>query len=72
MSYEFYADATQKSKRRDRRWYQENLLKVLEAAKEKRVREIDTSIALAHELITVKHKLLQIIIVDSRIIGEEG
>lgn len=57
MSYAFYAEATEKAKRRDRIWYQNNLLKVLQAAKEKRVREIDTSIALAEELMAVRYNL---------------
>ncbi|XP_047536004.1 uncharacterized protein LOC125070255 [Vanessa atalanta] len=51
MSHAFYADAWQKSKRRDRVWYQENLMPALLAAKERRAREIDASIALAEELL---------------------
>ncbi|CAH0713165.1 unnamed protein product, partial [Brenthis ino] len=51
MSHAFYADAWQKSKRRNRLWYQENLMPALLAAKERRVREIDASIALANELL---------------------
>ncbi|KAJ0173977.1 hypothetical protein K1T71_010123 [Dendrolimus kikuchii] len=50
MSHAFYADAENRSKRRNRLWYQENLLQVLRAAKEKQVREIDVSIAIAEKL----------------------
>ncbi|KAJ8717417.1 hypothetical protein PYW08_005816 [Mythimna loreyi] len=50
MSHDFYADAMKKASRRNRLWYQTNLLRVLQAAKEKQAREIDVSIALAEEL----------------------
>ncbi|XP_075981137.1 uncharacterized protein LOC142979831 [Anticarsia gemmatalis] len=51
MAHAFYADAERKAERRNRVWYQNNLKNVLQAAKEKQVREIDVSIALADELI---------------------
>lgn len=53
MSHDFYADAWNKSIRRNRVWYQTNLMPALLAAKERQVREIDASIALANELIEV-------------------
>ena len=53
MSHDFYADAWKKSMRRDRLWYQTHLKPALLAAKEKQVREIDTSIALADDLLRV-------------------
>ncbi|XP_072942750.1 uncharacterized protein [Epargyreus clarus] len=50
MTHAFFADAWKRSDRRNRMWYQEYLMKVLEACKEKQVREIDASIALGQEL----------------------
>ncbi|PZC83072.1 uncharacterized protein LOC110371309 [Helicoverpa armigera] len=50
MAHAFYTDAAERSERRNRKWYQNNLLKVLQAAKENQVREIDASIVLAEEL----------------------
>ncbi|XP_026743971.1 uncharacterized protein LOC113505462 [Trichoplusia ni] len=50
MSHAFLTDAASRSERRNRLWYQKNLVKVLQAAKEKQVREIDASIVLAEEL----------------------
>jgi hypothetical protein len=55
MSHAYYAEAEQKSKRRNRRWYQDNLMGVLNDAKERRVREVDVSIALAEELLKAGH-----------------
>ncbi|CAH2042616.1 unnamed protein product, partial [Iphiclides podalirius] len=49
----FYTDALGRSGRRNRNWYSENLLNVLEAAKEKQAREIDASIALAKDLLQI-------------------
>ncbi|XP_068620543.1 uncharacterized protein [Battus philenor] len=49
----FYADALAKSERRNRNWCYENLLNVLEAAKEKHAREIDASIVLAKNLLQI-------------------
>lgn len=53
MSHAFYADAEEKFKRRNRLWYQNNLLQVLRAAKEKQAREIDVSIGIAEDLMRV-------------------
>lgn len=53
MGHEFYADAERRANRRNRQWYQNNLLNVLQAAKENHVREIDASIVLAEELMRV-------------------
>lgn len=53
MSHAFLTDAASRSERRNRLWYQKNLVKVLQAAKEKQVREIDASIVLAEELMRV-------------------
>ncbi|KAM3956684.1 uncharacterized protein ACR2FA_009334 [Aphomia sociella] len=50
-THAFYADAEQKSKRRNRLWYKENLLTVLHHAKERQVRDVDVSIALAQNLL---------------------
>lgn len=49
----FYADALVRSEQRIREWNQKNLLNVLEANKEKQVREIDASIALAKKYLAV-------------------
>lgn len=54
----FQTDAGNKSKRRNMVWYQERIMKVLEACKEKQVREIDASIAMAEELLRVKQMCL--------------
>ncbi|XP_061721228.1 protein SPMIP1-like [Cydia pomonella] len=53
MTYEFYVDAEITSKRRIRNWYYNNLLRVLEHAKENQARDIDTSIAMAKELTSI-------------------
>lgn len=53
MSHDFYADAWNRSGRRDRRWYQERLMPALLAAKEKQARDIDATIAIAQELMRV-------------------
>lgn len=58
MTYEFRVDAEKKSNYRNRVWYQRNLLKVLEAAKEKRARDIDVTISLAKRLIEVLFLLI--------------
>ncbi|XP_026763263.2 protein ATP6V1FNB-like [Galleria mellonella] len=50
-SHAFYADAENKTNRRIRRWYQENLLTVLHHAKERQARDVDASIALAEEFL---------------------
>ncbi|CAK1584781.1 unnamed protein product [Parnassius mnemosyne] len=49
----FYLDAFERTKRRNRKWYKENMLKVLEAARENRAREVDASIALAKDLLQI-------------------
>ncbi|CAG4947848.1 unnamed protein product [Colias eurytheme] len=53
MTDAYYADAMKKTKRRERVWYQEHLMPALLAAKEKRVREIDASIAMTKELLDI-------------------
>ncbi|XP_053615114.1 uncharacterized protein LOC128677957 [Plodia interpunctella] len=53
MSHGFYADAENRSKRRIRRWYQENLMKALLDNKEKQAREVDASIALTEEMLAI-------------------
>ncbi|KAF9794829.1 hypothetical protein SFRURICE_015108 [Spodoptera frugiperda] len=50
MAHAFFADAAKRSERRNRKWYMDNLLNVLQAAKENQQRDIDASIALAEEL----------------------
>lgn len=57
MNHAYYADAMNKSKRRIRKWYQDNLLAVLQAKKERQVREVDASIAIAEELMRVSNAL---------------
>ncbi|CAD0203013.1 unnamed protein product [Chrysodeixis includens] len=59
MSHAFLADSAARSERRNRLWYQKNLLKVLQTEKEKQVREIDTSIALAEELMRILDEPLE-------------
>lgn len=51
--YDFCKDAMLRSERCNRQWYQKNLCKVLEKAKENRTRDIDTNIALAQDLVQV-------------------
>lgn len=53
FSPEFLTDAANKSKYRNMVWYRENIMKVLEACKEKQVRHIDETIAMAEELLNV-------------------
>ncbi|KAL4708463.1 hypothetical protein ACJJTC_001179 [Scirpophaga incertulas] len=59
MTFEYYADAERKSKRRIRVWYQNNLMNVLEAAKEQRVRGVDASIVLAKQLLQMLNESAQ-------------
>lgn len=54
MAHAFFADAAKRSERRNRKWYMDNLLNVLQAAKENQQRDIDASIALAEELMRVR------------------
>ncbi|KPJ03221.1 PREDICTED: uncharacterized protein LOC106114096 [Papilio xuthus] len=49
----FYADALVRSEHRNREWNKRNLLNVLEANKEKQVREVDASIALAKKYLAL-------------------
>ncbi|CAH0696034.1 unnamed protein product [Spodoptera exigua] len=58
MAHAFYSDAAKRSERRNRKWYMDNLLNVLQAAKENQVREIDASIVLAEELMRVLNEPL--------------
>ncbi|CAH0401427.1 unnamed protein product [Chilo suppressalis] len=51
MDHAYYADAMNRSNRRIRQWYQNNLMGVLEDRKEQQAREVDASIALATELL---------------------
>lgn len=51
--FDFCKDAMQRSERCNRQWYQNNLCKVLEKAKENRARDIDTNIRLAEDLVQV-------------------
>ncbi|KAI8419866.1 hypothetical protein MSG28_008493 [Choristoneura fumiferana] len=53
MSHVFGADVMQKAKRRQRKWCQENLLTVLEQAKDRQARDIEVSIELAKELLAI-------------------
>ncbi|KAG6454832.1 protein ATP6V1FNB [Manduca sexta] len=53
MSYEFHVDAMKRSLRRNRWWYQANIMKVLQDCKEKGVRDIETSVALAEQLFAI-------------------
>ncbi|XP_013193513.1 uncharacterized protein LOC106137258 [Amyelois transitella] len=53
MSHVFYADAENRSKRRIRRWYQENLMPALLANKERQVRDVDVSIALTQKMLAI-------------------
>ncbi|XP_073953363.1 uncharacterized protein [Choristoneura fumiferana] len=53
MSHAFGADVMQKAKRRQRKWCQENLLTVLEQAKDRQARDIEVSIELAKELLAI-------------------
>lgn len=53
MSHAYVADAMKKSNRRIMRWYQNNLLSVLQDAKDRQVRDIDVSIGIAQELMRV-------------------
>ncbi|XP_047508856.1 uncharacterized protein LOC125052216 [Pieris napi] len=53
MTHAYYADAWKKTNRRQRVWYTEHLMPALLAAKEKRVRDIDTLIAMTQELIDI-------------------
>lgn len=49
----FYIDAEKRSKRRNRIWYQKNIMRVLQDSKEKQARGVDATIALAEELLAV-------------------
>lgn len=53
--YDFCKDAMLRSERCNRQWYQKYLCNVLDKAKENRARDIDTSIALAHDLVQVHY-----------------
>ncbi|XP_063830423.1 uncharacterized protein LOC135079744 [Ostrinia nubilalis] len=53
MSHAYYADAMNKSNRRIMRWYQNNLMSVLQDAKDRQVREVDISIAIAQNLMKI-------------------
>lgn len=53
MSHGFGADVMQKAQRRQRRWCQENLMTVLEQAKDRQARDIEVSIELAKKLLAV-------------------
>lgn len=50
----FYIDAEKKAMRRNRTWYQTYIMKVLQDKKDKQVRDIDTTMAIAKKLLTVR------------------
>ncbi|CAB3242393.1 unnamed protein product [Arctia plantaginis] len=56
----FKTDALKRFTRRNTVWYQNNLKKVLEACKERHVRDIDTNIAMAEELEAILNEKVEL------------
>ncbi|KAG7301667.1 hypothetical protein JYU34_014641 [Plutella xylostella] len=70
MDHEFLAEVESRAERRNRQWYKEHLMRVLETAKENHARDIDTSIELGRKLIDVlNEKLPKPAVVPPRVVS---